>query len=220
MLVLGEHFQHQLIRSCDIRSLSRKRRPAKRSFALAKQRPNVGGHKSRKVVGVLHALLKRKRPNIVSVIKRHRAQLLQIQHSLNVLRHRLHRMFLVLIRIFFSQFERRFERHPVRHVSADRIVRAGLIRQQIGNHAALRQLRNQVRAISNQSNRCCFALAHRVLQNPQRLIQARHQHIDVARLQSFFDALAININAQKRRAIHRRCQRLRSAHPANSTANN
>src|SRR5260370_17640983 len=41
MLLLREHLQHQLVRPCNIGSFSVKDGPAERSFAFAKQRPDI-----------------------------------------------------------------------------------------------------------------------------------------------------------------------------------
>ncbi len=203
MLVLRKHFQHELVRSRNVRSFARKSRPPERSFALAKQRPDVCRYKSRKVVSVLHALFERKRSNVVPIIKRHRAQFLQFQHSLDMLRHGRQGMFFVFLRTLLSQLQSRFQRHSIRHVPADGIVRARLVRQQVRHHAALRQFRDQVRAISHQSNRSRLALAHRVFQNPQRLVQRSHHHVAITALHAPLDALRVHIDPQKRCAIHR-----------------
>ena len=149
MFVLREHLQHQSIRPRNIGSLSGKRRPAERSLAFAEQRPDICRHKAGEVVGVLHALFERKCSNVVAVIERHRAQLLQIEHAADVLRYRCQRVLPVFLWIFFPKLQRRFQRHPIRHIAFDWIVRARLVRQQIRHDAALRQFRNQVRAISH-----------------------------------------------------------------------
>ena len=128
------------------------------------------------------------------------------------------RALLVLLRILLPQLQRRFERHPIRHIPAQRIVRAGLIRQHIRHHAALRQFRNHVRAIAYQPDGSRFALAHRVFQNAQRFVERSHQHVAVTGLQPLLDALRINVNSQERRAIHRGRQRLRSTHAAHAAA--
>src|SRR5215470_4582774 len=67
MFVLGKHFQDQLVSSSNIRSLTRKCRPPKRSFALAEQWANVSRNEAGEVVGVLHACLVGKGPNVVAV---------------------------------------------------------------------------------------------------------------------------------------------------------
>ena len=86
MLIVRKHLQHQLIGARNVGSFAGQRRPAKRSLAFAKQRPNIRGHKSRKVVRVFQALFKRKRSDVISVVESNRAQLLQIQHALDMLR--------------------------------------------------------------------------------------------------------------------------------------
>jgi len=55
-----------------------------------------------------------KRANVVAIVKRRRAQLLQIQHPLDVLRHRRQRPPLVLFGIFLPQLQRRIQTHSVR----------------------------------------------------------------------------------------------------------
>ncbi len=97
-------------------------------------------------------------------------------------------------------------------------MRARLVGEQIRNHAAPRQLRNHVGTISNQSNRRRLARTHGVLQNAQRFVEIVHHHIAVTALHAPLDALRIHVDPQKRRAIQRRCQRLRAAHPAHAAA--
>src|SRR5579864_8070216 len=55
--IVWKHLQHQLIRAMNIRSLARKRRPAKRPASFAEERPNICRHKSGEVVCILDALL-------------------------------------------------------------------------------------------------------------------------------------------------------------------
>ena len=50
----------------------------------------------------------------------------------------------------------------------------------------------------------------------QRFIQIRNHHVAVASLNAALDALWIHVYAKKCRAIHRRGQRLRSAHSAHT----
>src|SRR5581483_4867752 len=80
MLVLGKHFQYQLVRSRDVRWLTGKRRPAEWPLALAKERPDIRRHEPREIVRVLHALFERACPDVVAVIERYRPQLLQREH--------------------------------------------------------------------------------------------------------------------------------------------
>src|ERR1019366_3117511 len=61
--ILGKQFQNKSVGHGDVRRLARKRRPAERPAPFAKQRTNIFRNESRKIVSVLHAALKRERPN-------------------------------------------------------------------------------------------------------------------------------------------------------------
>ena len=97
-------------------------------------------------------------------------------------------------------------------------MRAGLVGEQVGDHAAARQFRNHVRAISDQADGSGFAFAHGIFQNAQRFIEIVDHHVAVAGLHAALDALGIHVDAEKRRAIQRRGQRLRATHAAHAAA--
>ena len=136
-----------------------------------------------------------------------------------MLSHGIERPLLISLRIARAQLERRFERHAVRHISIQRIVRRSLIGKNVRHHAAFGQLRNNIRAIAHQPDRNIFLLADGIFQNAQRLVQSSNQKVAVPSLEPLLDALRININPQKRRARHGSRQRLRSAHPAHAARN-
>ena len=116
----------------DIFGRAGERHPAERPAAFAEQRANVFRHEAGNLEGILDARLLGLRANVVAVVERHRAPALQRQHGLNVFspspgRDR---------RTYSSGFEQRnasasCERHPVRHVAFQRIVRAGLVGEKI-----------------------------------------------------------------------------------------
>ena len=68
-LIVRKHFQHQIVGHGNVRRVAGERHPAKRPAAFAKQRTNVGGHESGKIVSILHAALVRERSNVVAIIK-------------------------------------------------------------------------------------------------------------------------------------------------------
>src|ERR1700692_1331668 len=115
--VLGEKLQHKIVGNSDIGSLARKRGPAKWASAFAKKRPNIGRNKSRKVVSIFHAALKREGTNIIAIVERNRAHCLQAQHAFDVLCHRIERALLIRLWIAQAQFERGFKRHAVWHIA-------------------------------------------------------------------------------------------------------
>src|SRR5271155_4375897 len=68
--IVREHFEHELIGAMDVRRFARERGPPKWPASLAEQRADIGRHKAWKIVSVLHALLERECPDVISVIKR------------------------------------------------------------------------------------------------------------------------------------------------------
>ena len=107
---------------------------------------------------------------------------------------------------------------PLRNVAADGIVRAGLVGEQIGDHAAAGELGNHVRAISDEAHRSGLALAHRIFQDAQRFVEIVDHHVAVAGLHAALDALRIDVDAEKRGAVQRGGQRLRATHSAHAAA--
>ena len=82
-----EHLQHQIIGGVNVGGIARQRRPAERPAAFAEQRTNIGRHKSREIVSVLHAVLEGEGADVVAVVEGHRAHLLQLEHAFDVARH-------------------------------------------------------------------------------------------------------------------------------------
>ena len=163
--IVREHLQHEPIGAMNVGRLARKRDPAERPASFAKQRANVGGNEAGEVVGVLHALLEGERANVVAVIECHRAEFLERQHALDVPADRFESALAISGGIGLAKFGRLRHIETLRNVAADWIVRAGLVGEQIGDHAAPRKLGNHVRAIADQPDRRSLALAHRIFQN-------------------------------------------------------
>src|SRR6516164_848684 len=113
MLVFGEHFEHQPVSARDVRGFSGKRGPPERPLSLAKQGPDVGWYKSGERIGVLYSRFVGKGSDIVSVVERHRTELLEFQHSLHMLAHRGYRPFPILLRIRLAQFQGLLQRYSV-----------------------------------------------------------------------------------------------------------
>ena len=163
----------------------------------------------------------RLRANVVPVIESDRARLLQREHRLDVHRHRPHRSLDVFVRIFRAQRDRFRERHSVRHIAVERIVRAGLIGQNIGNDAASHHFRQDIRAIADQpdrkrcrSLRACSISSQRFIERCAR--SCRNSRSAIAS-RSARDRLR---SPRKTRAVHRRGERLRAAHAAQPAGDN
>ncbi len=108
------------------------------------------------------------------------------------------------------------QRQPLRNVSVQRIVRAGLVGENIRHYSAPRQFRHHVGAVAHQANRNRFAARLRLAERRQRSVQAALHAIAVASVQAAADAVRIDVDAQKAGAVHHRRQRLRAAHPAHA----
>jgi long-chain acyl-CoA synthetase len=165
-------------------------------------------------------LLEGERADVVPIVERHRAEFLQVQHAAYVRGNRIERTTPVFVRIALAQFGRRGKVETLRHVAAQRIVRRGLVGEQIGHHAALGERRDQVRAVSYQSHRDWLALSHSVFQDAQRFVEVVDHHVAVAGLDAALDAFRVHVDPEKRTAVERRRERLRAAHPAQPARDN
>ena len=161
ILLPRKHLQHQIVGGVNVGGIAGKRRPAERPAAFAEQRTNVRGHESGKIVSVLHAVLEGEGANVVAVVEGDRAHLLQLEHAFDVARHGVERALDICFGIALAQRQRVFQRHAAGHIAVQRIVRRSLIGQDVGHHAALSQLGNDVAAIANQPDRDALLLAHR-----------------------------------------------------------
>src|SRR6185503_8336104 len=111
----------------NVRWFTRECNPAERSAAFTKERANICGDKSWKIVCVLYALLECERPNVVSVIECDGAHLLQTQHAFYVTSHRIQRSLFVSARVAFSQFQGFVKCQAIWNVTIQRIVSRRLV---------------------------------------------------------------------------------------------
>ena len=195
-----------------------KRGPAERAAALAEKRADIGGHEAGKIVGVFHALLECERADVVAVVECDGAQFLQREHAFDVPGDGFKRALAIRVGIALAKFGGLLDVEPLRNVAAERIVRAGLVGEQIGDDSAAREFGNHVGAISHQADGRGFALADGILQNAQRFVEIVDHHVAVAGFHAPLDAFGIDVNSKKRRAIQSRGQRLRAAHAAHAAA--
>ncbi len=133
-----------------------------------------------------------------------------------MLSHSRHGSLFVFIGIFFAQFDRGIEAHAVRHIAIQRVMRTGLVGEHIWHDATARQLGNYIGAIANQADRNSFTLAYGIFQNPQGFVEVGDHDIAIASFDAALDALRVDVDAQKCRAIHGGRQWLRAAHAAHA----
>jgi len=87
-LVVGEQLQHRLVGRGECRRVAGERSPAKRAFALAEERPDVGGHEPRELPSAHVAAQLGLSANRVAVVEDLGAGVLEPDHRLDMQRHR------------------------------------------------------------------------------------------------------------------------------------
>ena len=128
----------------------------------------------------------------------------------------MHRAFDVLLRIARPKRERFIERHVVRHIAIEGIVRARLIRQNVGNEIAAHQFRQDVGAIADEAYRDGLFVLERVVEKTEGVVERMRDLIAVTALEPFLDPRRIDIDAEKTSAVHRGGERLGATHSAHA----
>ena len=99
-------------------------------------------------------------------------------------------------------------------IAVDRIVRGGLIGQQVGPHAAPEEFGKDLARVAQQAHGHRSFLFARAADQRERFVDVVGGVIEVAGLQPHVDARALAFDGQAGRARHHRRQRLRAAHAA------
>jgi hypothetical protein len=151
-LVVREHLERRFVGDADVLRVAGERRPAERSAPFTEQRPDVLGDEAGNVERVGDARLARLRPDVVAVVERNRAALLQREQGAHMVGHRRHRPCDVVVRIPIAQPVRFVEAEAVRHVAIQRIVRRRLIGDDVRRDAARHERRQDVRRVGAQAD--------------------------------------------------------------------
>ena len=117
-----------------------------------------------------------------------------------------------LVRIGGAQRSGLGNREPARHVPGQRIVRRGLIRDEVEVLAASRELRHDVGGVPEQPDRECSTVARRRAHARERVVQRVGRLVEIPRLQPTVDARLVDLDAENRAARERRGQRPGAAH--------
>ena len=126
----------------------------------------------------------------------------------------------VLLGIGRTQRRRLVDRQPGGHVPDQRIVRRRLIRDEIEVLAATRKLRYHVRGVSEQRDRQRATFLRRAPDARESIVHRIGRLVEVARREATLDARGIDLDAENRRARHRRREGLRTAHAAETRCEN
>ena len=103
MFIVGEFLLDDFISDGDILRVAGERRPAKGAFAFAEEGADIGRNKTGEVEGVFQTMFLCLATQVVAVIEHNRSGLLQINHRLAMLNHRIIGTVDVFVRIRSAQ---------------------------------------------------------------------------------------------------------------------
>ncbi len=120
----------------------------------------------------------------------------------------------VLGRIRPPQRVRFGQRQPVGHVSVQRIVRRGLIGDDVGDDAAADQFGEDVRGVPFERDGTRDAAGTIPFHPRERVVEPAGALVDVAGREPALDPLGIHLDHERNPAVHRDGERLGAAHAA------
>ena len=212
--VVGELVQHGSVGRGDVGGIARQRDPAKRALALAEQRTHVRGHEARVGERPLEAAEQRLGAQRVAVVEDLGAGVEEPDHRGAVRGDRGARAADVLGRVGVAQLARLSQRHPVRDVARERVVRARLVGDDVRGEAHAQKARQRVGGVRAQPD------AHRAPRRAGRLrardgvVERVRDLVEIARRDAPLDASRVDLDAQRNAAVHRHRERLRATHAA------
>ncbi len=214
-LVPWKELSQRLVDRRDVGRVARERGPPERPDAAAEERPDIGRDEARVCEGVRYAGLMCLPSQVVAIIE-------NIAAGPDELEHRLRRA-----RAIDARARRRYssgsaraqrrgllDREPGRHVAGQRIVRRRLVGDEVEVLAAPGELRNDLGGVAEQADRERSALGRGSAHTAERVVERVGRLVEVARLEPALDPARVDLDAEDRRAGHRRRERLRAAHPA------
>ena len=95
-------------------------------------------------------------------------------------------------------------------------MRARLVGHGVNARAAPHDLRQNFRAVADQTDGDCALLPDGVFTDRERLVQVQSEAVAVARAHAPLDVLAVNFHAEEDRAVQSRREWLRAAHAAHA----
>ncbi|ABA50058.1 hypothetical protein BURPS1710b_2184 [Burkholderia pseudomallei 1710b] len=212
--VLGEVFEQVVVDDADVVGVVRQGDPAKRADRAAKQRAQerLGEHRDLERAG--HAAVLRMCADQIAVVEHDRATILEAEHRLDVAHDRRAACLHQLRPVGVAHRARFLERVARRHVAVDKIVRGGLVGDDIGHDAAREDRREHVGRVAEQADRDRLAARLRVADQRERLVEIARLPLEEAHLQPLVDARLIDLDDERRRIGHAPRERLRAAHSA------
>src|SRR5437016_2410063 len=213
-LVLRKQLEHEAIGAAQLARLARQRHPAEGALPLAEQRPDVLRDEAGDLERVGDPGVARLAADVVAVVEGDRALPLQVEHRSHVCRDGRNGAAQVLRGIAPTQLGRLRHREPRRDVPVQGIVSRRLVGEDVGGEAAARQLRHHLGAVANQTDRQRPAGSPRLVAPAQRFVDRGRGPVEVAGVEATLDACRVDFDDEADGVVHRRCQGLCAAHPA------
>ena len=198
-LVVGDEFLDLGVGLVDVFRVAGQRHPAERADAAAEQRAHIGGHETGEGEGVVAANVLGHLADVVAVVEGGDALRVEGEHGFDMGAHGLLGRVARAFGVGLAALEPLLHRPALRQIAVDRIVRAGLVGNGIGAHAALDQLGQDVGGVAEQRDGFRFAGFGVFFDARQRVIEIAGLLVDVARLEAEIDAalLAFDIEAAR-----------------------
>ena len=142
------------------------------------------------------------------------ARLLQGDHGLDVDDDAGDRAAHVLLRVRRAQLQRLLEGHAIGHVAVERVVRRGLIGDEVWSEPAAHELGIHVRGVAEERDRQRLLRFDGLIGEAQGLVERICRDVHVGGLDTTLDAVRVDLDAERDAAGHGDGQRLGAAHTA------
>ncbi len=152
--------------------------------------------------------------DVVAVIERRHALAPEVEHRLDLHRHRALRRRDRALRVALAPLLPLGEAPAGRQIAVQRVVRRGLVGDDVGLDAPAHELGKDLGGVAEKADRKRFLSPARLLNHRQGFVEVARLPIEVLRAQPHLDPRRRALDCEHRGASHRRGERLRPAHAA------
>jgi len=219
-VVCWKTLEEGFVSPADIRGIAREREPAKRPHPLAEQRADVLGHEAWNVDGVDICLFFDLSTEIVAVLERECALVLEGEHGIDVARHRVVALREILLWVAFAECSGFLDGVATRIIPLEGVVSSGLVGEHVGREWSIDDRLEHVGDVGLDGDTggffifgCCPGAFDGVLEVVDALVA-------VARLDSPVDSVAVEFDGETDPTVHRHREGLCAAHSAEPASQN
>src|SRR5215218_3033194 len=201
-LIIGEQIDNGVVGRRYVRLLARERGPPEGPLALAEERPDVGPNESRIAVCAIEASELRLPAQRVAVVEDLGAPFLEADHRGAVAGHRSARFGDVAFRVGLAQLGGSVEVVAGRDVAHERVVGRGLVRDGVGDVAALEQRREHLSRVAEDSDGERLSLPFRLFRAFYSLVEVVDAFVEVAVDDAAFYPVGVDLDAEGYSLVH------------------